>query len=156
MTPLAVVLILGFAALAYFFVLRPPRDKPKELPPKRASHPPPQPPPQPEADLNKRVRPPRRRGPPEEIKADEGRYLGEMNRMNEALFLRTRAQAMRAGSKKYIWRTCADGDVCPACARNNGKRFSWDAPPGNPFPGRGGTCSVGYCRCFPEAILPDL
>jgi hypothetical protein len=64
-----------------------------------------------------------------------------------------RKGALRAGSKKYIWRTSGDGNVCPECAKNEGKLFAWDEPPIGGHPGETACCSSEWCRCFAEPIV---
>jgi hypothetical protein len=63
-----------------------------------------------------------------------------------------RKGALRAGSKRYIWRTSGDGSVCPKCAKNEGKLFSWDEPPIGRHPGETASCSSEWCRCYAEPI----
>ncbi|WP_390885775.1 phage minor head protein [Cupriavidus gilardii] len=78
----------------------------------------------------------------------------EIRRNAIASFERDKAAATSVGSSKYVWRSCRDEDVCPICAKNDGKKFSWNKVPTHGHPGYG-TCGVhGYCRCYAEAILP--
>ena len=109
-------------------------------------------------DLNRRVPVPKRRGrTPAQIQADETRYNIEMRARSQYAFERIRGQAGLAGSKRYIWRTCGDADVCSTCAKKEGKRFAWDVPPPRGgHPGDCADCSVGFCRCYAEPVLPRL
>ena len=66
-----------------------------------------------------------------------------------AAFAKSRDEALKAGSKEYIWRTSKDIDVCLRCRRNNGKRFAWNGEPKGGHPG----CAPG-CRCQAEAVMP--
>lgn len=66
-----------------------------------------------------------------------------------AAFAKAREQALRAGSKEYIWRKNKDADVCLRCRRNNGRRFNWNVEPKGGHPG----CAPG-CRCLAEAVMP--
>ena len=106
-------------------------------------------------DFNVRVRPASRNGTREEVEADAKRYLAEMRLRGFQAFERDRGKARPLGSKLYIWRSCGDGDVCPACAGNNGKQFPWTKAPPSGHPGECETCSVGFCRCYAQAVLPD-
>lgn len=101
------------------------------------------------------LRPPRKRGrTPDQQAADLARFGAELARRARASFERDRANAHRAGSVAYRWRSCGDADVCGRCKRNNGKRFSWATEPAGGHPGCG-TCDTGeHCRCYAEAILP--
>ena len=110
----------------------------------------------PAVSLNRRVRPPLRHGSPEARAADEARYLTEVRLHHRAAFERDRKNAYLAGSKTYIWRTCADGNVCALCSRKNGKRFRWDVQPDQGHPGACLSCTLGFCRCFAEPVLPRL
>jgi Phage Mu protein F like protein len=80
-------------------------------------------------------------------------YCEEMRTKFRVSAEQLRKAAVRTGSKKYIWRTSGDGEVCPECAKNEGKRFSWDAPPVGGHPGETACCSAGWCRCFAEPIV---
>ena len=66
-----------------------------------------------------------------------------------AAFAKSRDEALKAGSKEYIWRSSKDIDVCLRCRRNNGRRFNWNEEPKGGHPG----CAPG-CRCLAEAVLP--
>ena len=74
----------------------------------------------------------------------------------QASFARTTARAKGVGSKYYIWQTSKDAAVCPACAKKQGKRYSWDKRPQNGgYPGEGKCCPGGLCRCHAEAVIRD-
>lgn len=68
-----------------------------------------------------------------------------------------KAMAREHSETHYIWRTSGDDRVRASHAANNGRIFSWDAPPETGHPG------VDYnCRCWaepyyglPETALPD-
>ncbi len=108
-------------------------------------------------DLNRRVPVPKRRGKSNAQRAaDDGKYSEQLRLKSRAAFAQTRANAAKAGSTRYIWRTCGDADVCLFCAGKDGKKFNWDAKPGQAHPGDCEQCSVGHCRCFAEPILPRL
>lgn len=83
-------------------------------------------------------------------------FAAQMRERNRQTFNRARAQALGIGSPGYIWRTSRDGDVCPACTANEGRRFDWDRPPAHGHAGICDACTEGYCRCWAEAIVPDL
>jgi hypothetical protein len=103
-----------------------------------------------------RVPTPRKRGRTEEQQAADWLEYREKMRANFRLTAeRVRTQAAYVGSKKYIWRSCGDGDVCPECAKNDGKRFSWSRPPPGGHPGETTCCSSEWCRCIAEPIIPD-
>ncbi len=104
-------------------------------------------------DLNKRVPRPKRKGPLMEIKAEEDRYRTALRVRAQSAFDCTRDVAAKAGAKRYIWRTCADADVCPICSQKNGRRFAFDKIPAGGHPGDCETCSVGYCRCYAEPVI---
>ena len=108
----------------------------------------------PKVNFNVRVRRPKKSGSAEEIRADEDRYLADMRLRSTQAFLRDRKNAVGIGSKKYIWRTCGDGDVCRACERNEGERFLWEQSPAIGHPGECQVCEIGFCRCYAEAVLP--
>ncbi|ACR28716.1 Putative bacteriophage protein [Burkholderia glumae BGR1] len=107
-------------------------------------------------DLSARTPPPRRSGmSAEEIIADESRYLAEVHAKGKSAFERDRNNAITIGSKYYIWRTCGDGSVCDACAKNEGLRFSWKRSPSIGHPGFH-LCSTDQpCRCYAETVIPD-
>jgi len=74
----------------------------------------------------------------------------------QASFAHNAARAKRVGSKYYIWRTSKDAAVCQACAKKQGKRYSWDKRPRNGgYPGEGQCCPSGLCRCTAAAVIPD-
>jgi hypothetical protein len=103
-----------------------------------------------------RVRPPRKKArTAEERKADWHQYCQEMQSVFRASFQRDRKNALAAGSTKYVWRSSGDEDVCPACAKKNGRRFAWNSPPVGGHPGESGCCPSGWCRCYAEAVIAD-
>lgn len=107
-------------------------------------------------DLNKRVAPVKRKGRTSvQIQEDSLRWIRETREHCRQSFDRDKQHAIHIGSKYYLWRTSKDGDVCPACAKNNGKRFRWDQAPPHLHPGHSEVCKEGYCRCYAQAVLPD-
>jgi hypothetical protein len=107
-------------------------------------------------DLSKRIARAKRKGrTSEQIEADSQQWLRDIRERGRQAFERDKQSALRAGSKFYLWRTSNDGDVCPACAKNNGKRFRWDKAAPHLHPGHSETCKEGYCRCYAEALLPE-
>jgi len=103
-----------------------------------------------------RVQVPRKKGrSEEERRTDWAEYCREMQAKNRATFARDRRNALAADSKKYIWRSCNDEDVCDACAKKNGKRFAWNSSPIGGHPGESDCCPSGWCRCYAEAIIGD-
>ena len=106
-------------------------------------------------DRNIRVPVPRRRGrTPEQREADDKEYARQLRLKFTAGFEETRRQAQSIGSKKYIWRSCGDFDVCPVCAKKDGKRFAWDITPKGGHAGCSDSCPEGWCRCYAEPVLP--
>jgi len=57
------------------------------------------------------------------------------------------------GITQYTWLTSKDQRTCKACARNNGKVFSWDSPPETGHPGEGNCCPDTHCRCQAIAVI---
>lgn len=98
----------------------------------------------------------RKRRTAEEIAADGERFAQRMRELGRKYFEDARGKGLFVGSKKYIWRTAGDLDVCPTCAKNAGKRFSWSSPPPNGHPGEGECSTNGYCRCYAEPVIPDV
>ncbi len=97
----------------------------------------------------------RKRRTPEEITADNERFAKQMRKGFRKATQEVREKALYIGSTEYIWRTALDSDVCPTRAKNEGKRFSWNSPPPNGHPGGGECRTNGYCRCYPESVIPD-
>lgn len=101
-----------------------------------------------------RVQRPKVRGrTPEQRAADLAEYHRQLQAKGRATFERDRSNARLAGSVKYRWRSCNDSDVCPRCAKNNGRLFSWDVEPAGGHPGCAAGCPSGSCRCYAEAVL---
>lgn len=101
-----------------------------------------------------RVQRPKVRGKtPEQRAADLVEYHSQLQAKGRAIFERDRASARLAGSVKYRWRACSDSDVCPRCAKNNGRLFSWDTEPAGGHPGCSTDCPGGSCRCYAEPVL---
>jgi len=106
--------------------------------------------------LNRRSPMPRSRGlTPDQQDAEAARFAYELRLKGCLSFDLTRRRAVEVGSKGYRWRSAGDEDVCSICARHDGKFFGWDAPPPCGPPGTHSLCPQGYCRCYPEVILPD-
>ena len=89
----------------------------------------------------------------EQMKAARARQAISLHKRFKASFLEDRANARKAGSKFYIWRTERDGDVCPVCAANEGRRYSWGAKMPHGHPGEAACEGNGYCRCYAEVVL---
>lgn len=103
-----------------------------------------------------RVPRPRKRGrAKEQIQADQAQYACELRKKATESFEADRERALYIGSKKYIWRTSGDSDVCDVCAKNSGKRFFWRANLAHGHPGECDACPSGHCRCYAEAVVPD-
>jgi len=99
---------------------------------------------------------PRKKGRTKEQQAaDWLKYCGEVRTQFKQSAERNRRNALLVGSKQYIWRSSGDGDVCPECAKKDGKRFSWKRPPPGGHPGETTCCSGEWCRCIAEAIIPE-
>ena len=78
---------------------------------------------------------PKKQGrPEEEFAVDLVRYRHLMRDKFVALEKFSRARAMSAGATHYHWRSCKDGDVCKACAKKDGKRFSYSEVPAGGHP----------------------
>lgn len=77
----------------------------------------------------------------------------ETARANTALNL-TRATSV--GSTQYTWRTSGDSDVRDSHRKMNGKVFDWDDPPTLEDGTTGHPGTFPNCRCYAEAILPEL
>jgi hypothetical protein len=102
----------------------------------------------------KRIRRPSVKGKsPEQRAAELTEHHKQLRESGRASFARDRANASAAGSTAYRWRSCGDGDVCPACSKRDGKLFRWDSEPPDGHPGCVATCPGGYCRCWAEAVL---
>lgn len=110
-----------------------------------------------EPRLPPRGRPPRKRGlSPEEVAAEQWRFIHELREGGQASFRHTAWQAAKIRSRHYVWRSARDSDVCPVCAAKNGKRFAWNARVKGGHPGDGSLCTQGYCCCYAEPIVPKL
>lgn len=65
----------------------------------------------------------------------------------KAFFTKERNNALKAGSKSYIW--CSSSGACERCRMNHGKEFRWDK---EPLGGHAG--AVKRCSCIPLAVIP--
>lgn len=102
-----------------------------------------------------RVVQPKKRGrTTEEVKQDQERYIRELRENAAASFQQSRARAQHIDSKFYIWRSSKDSDVCDVCRAREGERFRWTAKPPHGHPGECTACPSGYCRCWPETVIP--
>lgn len=63
----------------------------------------------------------------------------------------TQLRQKQIGVKSYIWRTSLDERVRRLHIGREGEQFDWDNPPNDGHPGE-----PINCRCYAEAILPDL
>lgn len=63
----------------------------------------------------------------------------------------TKARQEQIGVKSYIWRTSLDERVRKLHVGREGQEFAWDNPPNDGHPG-----TPVLCRCYAEAVLPDL
>lgn len=69
----------------------------------------------------------------------------------------TQARAVHVESEGYIWRTAGDNDVRERHKKLAGKFFKWDEPPVTGENGERSLPGAIYnCRCYPEAVLPDI
>lgn len=110
-----------------------------------------------EIPLEARPRRPKKRGvSPAEREAKAERYRAEMRIAKAATATRDQRRAEEIGVTHYIWRSAGDERVCPTCAKNDGRRFSWSKPPASGHPGLTTCCDMGWCRCYAEAILPAM
>ena len=89
----------------------------------------------------------------EEIAVDEQRYAAEMHDQFGRVSHFNRNGALSIGCKSSIWRSVGDSDVCPDCAKNNGKRFSYAKPQAIRHPGEH-QCPIGWCHCIAEPVIP--
>lgn len=111
-------------------------------------------------DRNTRIAPPKVKNPdgtkksPEQLNEEWGDYYVSQRQLSIKLALAGKIQAQRIGSKEFFWRSADDGDTCPECQKNDGKKFRWDNPPKAGLPGVGNCCPDGQCRCYAEAIIP--
>lgn len=85
------------------------------------------------------------------IKADA--KLKKTIKRSKELSLATMKRQIDAGVTEYTWRTCDDVRVCEACAKNEGKVFSWESPPETGHPGEAQCCPNGHCRCLALPVL---
>ena len=103
-----------------------------------------------------RVQRPRKKGrSKEEQEADWQSYCQQMRKTMGAGFQRDRQNALGVGSTKYIWRSTGDTDVCIACAKKNGRRFTWTSGLSGGHPDESDSCETGWCRCYAEAVIPS-
>jgi len=93
------------------------------------------------------AKPKRRRRTPEE------REASELLKQSRSYSLSEQRQQVSAGITHYIWQTAGDERTCPACAANDGKRFSWKNPPRTGHPGYHQCDGEGHCRCVAIADL---
>lgn len=63
----------------------------------------------------------------------------------------TQLRQKQIGVKSYIWRTSLDERVRKLHVGREGEQFDWDNPPNDGHPGE-----PINCRCYAEAVLPDL
>lgn len=63
----------------------------------------------------------------------------------------TQLRQKQIGVKSYIWRTSLDERVRKLHVSREGEQFDWDNPPNDGHPGE-----AINCRCYAEAVLPDL
>lgn len=63
----------------------------------------------------------------------------------------TQLRQKQIGVKSYIWRTSLDERVRKLHVSREGEQFDWDNPPDDGHPGE-----AINCRCYAEAVLPDL
>lgn len=156
---LRLILFLLLIAAVVAIVLVPARRKPSRS--DAAAQDPPTVAPVPGPDLssinlNQRLPVPKRRGKtPKQIAEEDAQYCAKMRLRSRASFERNRANAAKAHSTHYIWRTSNDADVCPVCKGKEGRKFRWDAK-GAVHPGDCDQCTAAHCRCYPEAVLPRI
>ena len=84
----------------------------------------------------------------------EKEYYRALAKNSQETFRNARIDAKNLGSKHYIWKTCGDSDVCPACSKNQGKKFLFSKAPEGGHPGAGTHCKHGHCRCYAEVVIP--
>lgn len=63
----------------------------------------------------------------------------------------TKLRQENIGVRNYIWRTMLDERVRDSHQDREGKQFSWDDPPDDGHPQQ-----AILCRCYAEAVLPDM
>ncbi|MBF1221572.1 MAG: minor capsid protein [Haemophilus influenzae] len=92
---------------------------------------------------------------------DEVQELGQVTRNRARLIARdqigklngqlTQIRQEEIGVKQYIWRTSLDERVRKQHLHREGETFDWANPPDDGHPGE-----PIRCRCYAEAVLPDL
>lgn len=107
--------------------------------------------------VEKKKRKPRRQK--EEIEAERDRIKVRIGEKFRARSVSEKERQTNLGITHYIWSSCGDSSTCDECAKNNGKKFSWNNPPKTGHPGEGLCCpkdEVGYCRCAALACVEEL
>lgn len=94
-----------------------------------------------------------RRKTPYEREQDIEIYLSKLAKDGIDAARAEKIKQKKLGATHYIWRSAEDADTCKECAKNNGKKFSWNRPPKTGHPGEGRCCPRSLCRCYPEAII---
>lgn len=105
-------------------------------------------------------RPPERKGKrktPEELEAERSSLAAHMHDLAEKRISRDFSRAQAAGITHYRWRSCGlNGGACAACLSREGKKFRLDSRPDHGHPGEGTCGERGFCRCYPEMIIPGF
>lgn len=102
---------------------------------------------------------PKKRGKPPELYAAEiNEYRQRMRTRFAELAEFNRKRAMSVGIKQYKWMAAAPDPAvtCDIGLRNNGKIFSYEAPPPEGHPCEGKCNSEDWCRCIPRSIVPGF
>jgi SPP1 gp7 family putative phage head morphogenesis protein len=101
-------------------------------------------------------KPRRQRRSPEEIARDRAEALEELIAHARSTAAENQRKQTSAGITRYEWMSAGDERTCPACRKNDGRKFAWDRPPKTGHPGEGKLCPNGHCRCTAIAHFPRI
>ena len=93
----------------------------------------------------------------EELEAERASLAAHMLELSQKRIARDFPRAQAAGITHYRWRSMGDsGGACPTCVSLEGKKFRLDQRPSHGHPGEALCGERGYCRCYPEMIVPGF
>lgn len=103
-------------------------------------------------------RPPERKGKrktAEEREVERTSLAAHMRELAAKRIARDFARAGSIGVTHYIWQTCG-ADSCDDCLALAGMKFRLDTRPAHGHAGEPACKDRGYCRCWPEFIIPGF
>jgi len=102
---------------------------------------------------NGRISRPKKRGKTaQEYEKEYDEYVVRVEKQKRAIAAFDRAQAIKAGAVKYVWRGLQSTE-CGICLKRSGKVYSYDKPTQDGYPGEGSCGNKEFCHAWAKPVI---